>query len=87
MIFFCNIGKNLSDKLPQTENPLLETRFSVNEHSLRFEFQTVNIAQVEKVFGKFKTSLGFGTDGIATPFLKIALPVIGDHFATFSICL
>ena len=51
--FFCNIGKNLSDKLPQTENPLLESRFSVNEHNLRFEFQAVNIAKVEKVFGKF----------------------------------
>ena len=74
--FFCNIGKNLSDKLPQTENPLLESRFFVNEHNLRFEFQTVNIAQVEKVFGKFKNSLGFGTDGIANHFLKIALPVI-----------
>ena len=48
--FFCNIGKNLSDKLPQTENALLESRFSVNEHNLRFEFQAVNIAQVEKVF-------------------------------------
>ena len=76
--FFCNIGKNLSDKLPQTENPLLESRFSVNEHNLRFEFQAVNIAQVEKVFGKFKKSLGFGTDGIANHFLKIALPVIGE---------
>ena len=76
--FFCNIGKNLSDKLPQTENPLLESRFSVNEHNLRFEFQTINIAQVEKVFGKFKKSLGFGTDGIANHFLKIALPVIGE---------
>ena len=52
--FFCNIGKN----------PLLESRFSVNEHNLRFEFQAVNIAQVEKVFGKFKESLGFGTDGM-----------------------
>ena len=76
--FFCNIGKNFSDKLPQTENPLLESRFSVNKHNLRFEFQAVNIAQVEKVFGKFKKSLGFGTDGIANHFLKIALPVIGE---------
>ena len=76
--FFCNIGKHLGDKLPQTENPLLESRLSVNEHNLRFEFQTVNIAQVEKVFGKFKSSLGFGTDGIANHFLKIAFPVIGE---------
>ena len=76
--FFCNIGKNLSDKLRQTENPLLESRFSVNEHNLRFEFQAVNIAQAEKVFGKFKKSLGFSIDGIANHFLKIALPFIGE---------
>ena len=31
---------------------------------------------MEKVFGKFKNFLGFGTDGIANHFLKIALPVI-----------
>ena len=76
--FFCNIGKNLSDKLPQTENPFLENRFSVNEQNLRFEFQAVNSAQVEKVFRKFKKSLSFGTDGIANHFLKIVLPVIGE---------
>ena len=78
MIFFCNIGKNLSDKLPQTENRLPESRFSVNEHTLWFEFQAVNSAQVAKVFGKFKKSLGVGTDGIANHFLKIAFPVIGE---------
>ena len=33
---------------------------------------------MEKVFGKLKNSLGFGTDGIANHFLKIALPVIGE---------
>ena len=33
---------------------------------------------MEKVFGKFKKSLGFGTDGIANHFLRIALPVIGE---------
>ena len=43
---------------------------------MRFEFLTVNIAQVEKVFAKFKNSLGFGTDGITNHFLKIVLPVI-----------
>ena len=43
--FFCHIGKNLSDKLPQTENSLLENRFSVNGNNLRFEFQAVNVAR------------------------------------------
>ena len=76
--FFCNTGKNLSDKLPQTENPLLESGFSANEHTLQFQFQAIQTAHVEKVFGKFKKSLGFGTDGIANHFLKIALPVIGE---------
>ena len=56
--FFCIIAKNLSDKLPQTENPLLENRFSMNEHNWRLEFQAVNITQVEKVFGEFKKPLG-----------------------------
>ena len=78
MIFSAILAKHLSDKLPQTENPLLESRFSVNEHNLRFEFQAVNIVQVAKVFGKFKKSLGVGTDGIANHFLKIALAVIGE---------
>ena len=44
---------------------------------MRFEFQAVNITQVEKVFGIQKV-LGFGTDGIANHFLNIALPVIGE---------
>ena len=45
---------------------------------MRFEFQALNIVQVKKVFGKLKNSLGFGTDGIANYFLKIALSVIGE---------
>ena len=49
---------------------------------MQFEFQAVNITQVEKAFGKFKNSLGFGTDGIANHFLKIALPVIGESLCS-----
>ena len=45
---------------------------------MQFEFQAVNITQVEKVFGGLKESLGIGTDGIAKYFLKIALHVIGE---------
>ena len=56
--FFCSIGKNLTDKLSQAANPLLKNTFSVNEHNLQFKFQAVNITHVEKVFWKFKTSLG-----------------------------
>ena len=49
---------------------------------MRFEFQAVNITQVEKAFGKFKKSMGFGTDGIANHFLKIALPVISESLCS-----
>ena len=34
------------------------------------------MSQLERVFGKFKTSKGSGADGIANYFLKIGLPVI-----------
>ena len=36
------------------------------------------VSQVRKVFGKMKTSKGCGNDGIASCFLKIALPVISE---------
>ena len=76
--FFCNIGKTLSDKIPEVQNPLLENEYSVNPDNLRFEFEAINVSQLERVFGKFKTSKGSGADGIANQFLKIGLPVIAE---------
>ena len=76
--FFCSIGNTLSDKIPKTSNPLLENEYSVNPQNLRFEFEAINVSQLERVFGKFKTSKGSGADGIANYFLKIGLSVIAE---------
>ena len=76
--YFCNIGQELSKKIPATPNPLLEGKYSVNPEGTMFHFQPVNSNQVACVLGKFKTSMGFGTDCIANHFLKIGLPVISD---------
>ena len=83
--FFCSIGNTLSDKIPKTSNPLLENEYSVNPQNLRFEFEAINVSQLERVFGKFKTSKGSGADGIANYFLKIGLSVIAESLVTFLI--
>ena len=74
--FFCDIGKSLSDKIPQKANPLVEDKLEVNPENLQFKLQAFDVPQIKKVFGKFKTSKGFGPDGIANHFLKIAFSVI-----------
>ena len=71
--FFCDIGKSLSDKIPQKANPLVEDKPEVNPENLQFKLQAI-----KKVFGKFKTSKGFGPDGVANHFLKIAFSVIAE---------
>ena len=76
--FFCSIGEKLSDKIPKTRNPLLEDEYNVNLQNTRFQFKFIDLFQIEKVFRKIKTSKGSGTDGIASCFLKIALPVISQ---------
>ena len=76
--YFCNIGQDLSKKIPATQNPLLKGEYPVNPEGTKFHFQPVNSNQVASVLGKFKTSMGFGTDCIANHFLKIGLPIISD---------
>ena len=76
--FFCDIGENLSDKIPEASNPLLSNEYEVNPKSLKFHFEPVSIPQIERVFGKFDTSKGSGPDGLANFFLKIGLPVIAE---------
>ena len=76
--FFCTIGQTLSDKIVQTRNPLLENDYEVNPQKTKFKFHVIDKIQLGKVFGKLKASKGSGNDGIASCFLKIALPVISE---------
>ena len=56
--FFCSIGNIFSDKIPKTLNPLLENEYSVNPENIRFEFEAINVSQLERGVSKFKTSKG-----------------------------
>ena len=76
--FFCTIGETLSGKIPRAKNPLLENDYDVNPLKTMFNFHVIDTFQLGKVFGKLKTSKGCGNDGIASCFLKIALPVISE---------
>ena len=74
--FFCSVGKKLSDDIPQQPNPLLSNEYNINEEGTSFQFKTIYSVSVEKVLKKMKTSFGFGSDGIASHFIKIAFPII-----------
>ena len=76
--FFFTIGETLSDKIPKAKNPLLDNDYDVNPQKTKFKFHVIGTFQLCKVLGKFKTSKGCGNDGIASCFLKIALPVISE---------
>ena len=76
--FFCNIGINVSKDIPSTENHLLQDKYHINKERACFNFRTFYTAHIEKVLGMFTTSAGFGADGIASQFAKIAFPVIAE---------
>ena len=82
--FFCDIGKSLSDKIPQKANPLIEDKLEVNPENLQFKLQAFDVPQIKKVFGKFKTSKGFGPDGVANHFLKSHSLSLQNLSVTFS---
>ena len=51
--FLCEIRKTLSDKVPQSSNPLLDNDYKVNPKSVKFHFEYINVPKVERVLGKF----------------------------------
>ena len=73
---FCSIGKKLSDHISQQPNPLLSNEYNINKEDTSFQFKTVFSGSVDKALKKMKTSFGFGPDGFASHFIKIAFPVI-----------
>ena len=76
--FFWSIGNTLSGKIPEKPNALSKNNYLVKPQDLRFEFKAINVCQLEKIFGTFKTSKRSGADGIANHFLKIGWPVISE---------
>ena len=71
--FFCSVGKDLSDKIPNKENPLLTGNYGERKKDVeKFAFIPVNPENVMKGCKDFKTSNGYGTDFISLFFLKVA---------------
>ncbi len=86
--FFCEIGKKLSDKITDSSNPLLTNEYEVNPGNFKFNFEHINVHEIERVLGNFDTSNGFGPDGLANVFLKIGFPVIAESLcAIFNLSL
>ena len=77
--FFCSVGSNLSVKIPLQPNPPLSGEYKIRESTelpTEFKFHPVDITTINRALGKMKKSFGFGSDGIASKFLKIAFPVL-----------
>ena len=75
--YFCSIGNKLSEKIPNKANPLLSGEYPFEIPPLSFSFSAIMADKLSSTLNKMKTSHGSGHDGIASFYLKIALPVVG----------
>ena len=66
----------MSCKISEKPNPLLANEYDLGNAGVNFSFKAVSENDVAKVITKIKTSHGSGCDGIASFFIKIALPLI-----------
>ena len=64
---------------------MLSNEYAVNQPSTQFRFEAVSPIGAERALKKMKISFGFGSDGIASHFLKIAFPVSLVPFVRFII--
>ena len=76
--YFCSVSKKLRDKIPPQPNALLSNEYIVNENTTPFEFKAIDAISAKRALGKMKKSFGFGSDGIASHFIKTAIPVISQ---------
>ena len=74
--FFRSVGKDLSDKIRNKENPLLTGNYGEGKKDVeKFALINVNPENVMKACKDLKTSNGYGTDFISVFFLKIGIEV------------
>ncbi len=79
--FFCNIGEELSEKIPNHTNPLLDGQYNVNPSNAAFKFRPIVPGEIIRDMNTFKTSNGSGLDGISSFFLKLAMPVVANSLS------
>ena len=70
------MGTALAEEIEDSPNPLLSGKYHLNPKSSSFKFSPLLVRDVREAINKVKTSKGYGTDGISSYFLKLALPFI-----------
>ena len=71
----------LSEKIPNKANPLLSVHYPFETPPLGFSFSPILTDKLSSTLSKMKTSHDSGHDGIASFYLKIALPVVGGSLS------
>ena len=78
----CSVGKDLSEKIPNKENPLLTGNYGERKKDVeKFAFIPVSPENVMKASKDFKASNGYGTDFISVFFLKVCIEVLAPSLA------
>ena len=81
--FFCSIGNQLREKIPKKASPFLSGEYPFETPPLTFSFSVTMTDKLSSTLNKMTTSHGSGHDGIASFYLKIALPVVGGSMCDF----
>ena len=74
--YFSSVGTTLAEEIEDSPNPLLSGEYHLNTRNSIFKFSPLRVRDVSVAIDKVKTSKGYGTDGISSYFLKLALPFI-----------
>ena len=78
---FCSIGTAIAEEIEDSLNPLLSGKHHLNPKSSSSEFSPLLVRDVQEAVNMVKTSKGYGTDGISSYFVKLALPFIEHSLA------
>ena len=73
--FFCNVGKDLSENIPNKENPLLNGDYGERETDSTFSFKPIATDEVEEPRSKIKKSNASGTDRYSSHFIKVGIEI------------
>ena len=73
--FFTNIGKKLADKIKQVPHRHFSD-YLVSKHNTKFEFQPVEIKEVNKIITQLDSKSSSGYDSISNILIKSIVDII-----------
>ena len=76
--YFCSIGNKLSEKIPEIASPFLRGDYPFQDTPDGFSFSAITRDKLSSTLNQMKSSHGSGHDGIASFYLKTAMPVISE---------